>query len=244
MNIYFDCKSGISGDMSAAALIDAGGDKEKLAKTLNSLKLDKEFSYSISTVLINSIKASDFDVQLKEHPIHHEHRNLNDIYEIINKAEMPQKAKELAEKIFYILARAEAKVHNKSINDIHFHEVGATDSIVDIISFALLLDDLAPQNIYFSTLTEGQGTVKCAHGILNVPVPAVCEILAEYKIPFSISDNKGEMITPTGAAIAAALYKNENLPKNIILEKTGYGSGKRKYPNPVLRVMLFHTKEE
>ena len=247
MNIYFDCKSGISGDMSVAALLDAGADKAKLEKTLNSLKLD-EFSYNISTVLINSVKAVDFDVKLPHHEHtgihHHEHRNLNDIYKIIDKTEMTQNAQELAKKIFRIVAEAEAEVHNKNIEEIHFHEVGAIDSIVDIISFSVLLDDLNPENIYFSTLTEGRGTVECTHGTLNVPVPAVCEILAKYQIPITISDNEGEMITPTGAAIAAALYENKKLPKNIILEKTGYGAGKRKYKNPVLRAMIFHIKED
>ena len=137
---------------------------------------------------------------------HHKHRNLDDVYEIINKAEITLNAKELAKKIFKIVAEAESKVHNKDILQIHFHEIGAIDSIVDIVSFAVLYDNLNPNKVYFSTLTEGQGSVMCQHGELSVPVPAVCEILSKYQILIRISDNQGEMITPTGAAIVAALF--------------------------------------
>ena len=127
-------------------------------------------------------------------------------------------------------------MHSKSINDIHFHEVGAVDSIVDIVSFAVLFDDLNPENVYFSTLTDGQGSVECQHGTIPVPVPAVCEIAVRYKLPLKISDNDGEMVTPTGAAIAAALYNAKKLPDSFQIEKIGYGAGKRAYKNPILRV--------
>ena len=247
MDLYFECKSGISGDMSVAALLDLGADREKLEKALNSMNLNDEFSYNISKVNINAIQASDFDVVLKEHTHHehghnhvhhhHEHRNLEDVNKIIDKAQITENAKNLAKKIFKIVAQAEAKVHGKDITEVHFHEVGAIDSIVDIVSFSVLFDDLNPEKVYFSALTEGQGYVQCAHGILPVPVPAVCEIAAEYKLPVKITDNEGEMVTPTGAAIAAALYNGEKLPAEFIIEKIGYGAGKRKYRNPILRVM-------
>ena len=248
MDLYFECKSGISGDMSVAALLDLGADREKLEKALNSMNLNDEFSYNISKVNINAIQASDFDVVLKEHTHHehehnhvhhhHEHRNLEDVNKIIDKAQITENAKNLAKKIFKIVAQAEAKVHGKDITEVHFHEVGAIDSIVDIVSFSVLFDDLNPEKVYFSALTEGQGYVQCAHGILPVPVPAVCEIAAEYKLPVKITDNEGEMVTPTGAAIAAALYNGEKLPAEFIIEKIGYGAGKRKYKNPILRVMI------
>lgn len=243
MDLYFECNSGISGDMSTAALLDLGASQDKLEQTLKSMNLDNEFKYEIEDVLINSIKVKDFNVILPEHHEHHHdcehhhHRNLDDVNNIINKAQMEEDAKNLSKKIFKIVAQAEARVHNKDIKDIHFHEIGAIDSIVDIVSFSVLFCDLNPNNVYFSTLTEGVGTVECQHGILSVPVPAVCEILSEYKIPFRISDNNGEMITPTGAAIVAALYNNKKLPDEIVLEKIGYGAGKRKYKNPILRVM-------
>lgn len=240
MDLYFECASGISGDMSVAALLDLGADVQKLEKALESMKLDNEFTYKILKVSINAIQATDFDVIIPhhEHNHHHEHRNLDDVNAIIDKAEMTQNAKTLAKNIFKIVAEAEAKVHGKELSQVHFHEVGAIDSIADIVSFAVLFDDINPEKVYFSALTEGQGIVECQHGILPVPVPAVCEIAAKYHLPLKITDNDGEMVTPTGAAIVAALYKAEKLPDEIILEKVGYGAGKRKYKNPVLRVML------
>ncbi len=250
MDLYFECKSGISGDMSVAALLDLGAGREKLETALASLKLDNEFSYTISKKSINAIMATDFDVILPEHyhnqghshqdsnPGHHHlHRNLDDINAIIDKAEISENARNLAKKIFKIVAEAESKVHGKDIKDVHFHEVGAIDSIVDIVSFAVLLDDLKPEKVYFSALTDGQGFVTCQHGKMPVPVPAVCEIASAYKLPLKISDNNGEMVTPTGAAIVAALYTGDKLPQEFILQKTGYGAGKRPYENPVLRVL-------
>lgn len=254
MNLYFECKSGISGDMSVAALLDLGASRDKLDKALKSMNLENEFTYKISEVNINAIRATDFDVILPEHHHehhhhcehseeehhhhHHEHRNLDDVNKIIDKADTTENARNLAKKIFKIVAEAESKVHGKDIKDVHFHEVGAIDSIVDIVSFAVLFDDLNPEKVYFSTLTEGQGFVTCQHGKLPVPVPAVCEIAAAYKLPLKITENEGERITPTGAAIAAALYTGEKLPEELVIEKIGYGAGKRKYENPFLRVMI------
>lgn len=268
MNLYFECNSGISGDMSVAALLDLGADRKKLDIALESMKLDNEFTYKISKVNINSIQATDFNVILPEYHHneerhnhnknhnhtctqneyenqnynhhHHEHRNLEDVKKIIDKAQMSDSAKKLAKKIFEIIAQAEAKVHGKDISQIHFHETGAVDSIADIVSFAVLFDDLAVDKVYFSPLTEGRGFIECQHGTLSVPVPAVCEIAARYHLPLKLTDNEGEMVTPTGAAIAAALYTGEKLPDEIIIQKIGYGAGKRKYKAPVLRVMIIN----
>ncbi len=255
MNLYFECKSGISGDMAVAALLDLGADKEKLDKALSSINLENEFEYKITKKSVNGIMTTDFDVILKnqhrhegEHTCghhhehhHHEHRNLNDINKIIDGADAAGSAKTLAKKIFEIVAKAESKVHGKPINEIHFHEVGAIDSIADILSFAVLFDDLNPKNVYISPLTDGQGFVTCQHGKIPVPVPAVVEIASSCKIPLKFSSNEGEMVTPTGAAIAAALYNGENLPEEIIIEKIGLGAGKRPYEHPILRV--FAIKE-
>lgn len=268
-SIYFECKSGISGDMSVAALLDLGASQEKLEKALKSMNLENEFRYVISKKSVNAIMATDFDVILEENAHHHNHehlhkneghehhhhhnhdeichhihRNLDDVNKIIDKADTTESAKNLAKKIFKIVAEAEAKVHGRNIEDVHFHEVGAIDSIADIVSFAVLFDDLNPDKVYFSTLTEGQGFVECQHGKLPVPVPAVCEISAKYHLPLKITDNDGEMVTPTGAAIAAALYTGEKLPEELIIEKVGYGAGKRHYSNPILRVMKISEKGE
>ena len=241
MDLYFECRAGISGDMSVGALLDLGASREKLEKALASMKLDNEFSYVISKKSVNAIMATDFDVILPAHHHHehhhHEHRNLDDVNKIIDKADISENAKKLAKKIFKIVAEAESKVHGKDIKDVHFHEVGAIDSIVDIVSFSVLFDDLNPKKVYFSALTEGQGTVTCQHGKLPVPVPAVCEIASKYALPLKITENDGERVTPTGAAIAAALFTGEKLPGELIIQKTGYGSGKRNYENPILRVI-------
>ena len=251
MNIYFDCSNGISGDMSVGSLLDLGLDRSVLDNALKSMGLADEFSYEIKDVLINSIKATDFNVIYDDnkelhhhnhkHNISHHHRNLDDVNQIIDKASISANAKNLAKKIFNIVAAAEAEVHNKPIEEVHFHEVGAIDSIVDIVSFSVLYDLLKPENVYFSPLSEGQGVVHCAHGEMNVPVPAVCSIASKYSIPLKITDNNGEMVTPTGIAIVAALYENKKLPDTIIIKKTGYGAGKRPYKNPVLRAMLFEA---
>lgn len=265
MDLYFDCSSGISGDMSVAALLDLGADREKLDSVLKSINLDNEFKYVISKRQVNSILATDFDVILPDegehhhgdhhhHDEHHEHhhghshehihRNLDDVNAIIEKSSASDEAKTLAKRIFQIVAEAEAKVHGKDIKEVHFHEVGAIDSIADILSFAVLFEDLKPEKVYFSPLTEGRGFVECQHGSLSVPVPAVCEIVSKYQLPMKITDNDGEMVTPTGAAIAAALYTGEKLPEVFVINKIGYGAGKRPYANPMLRVMSIKEKGE
>ncbi|MCD8377558.1 MAG: LarC family nickel insertion protein, partial [Candidatus Gastranaerophilales bacterium] len=175
---------------------------------------------------------------------HHEHRNLDDVNKIIDRADITNNAKSLSKKIFEIVAKAESKVHGKDIKDVHFHEVGAIDSIVDIVSFAVLFDDLGVNNVYFSTLYDGTGFVNCQHGKIPVPVPAVCAITSTYEIPLRITENDGEMVTPTGAAIVAALYTGKKLDKDFVIEKIGYGAGKRPYENPILRVMSIKGKGE
>ena len=140
-------------------------------------------------------------------------------------------------KVTLVPGKGNIIVNGKDVKDVHFHEVGAIDSIADILSFSVLLDDLAPEKVYISTLTDGQGFVMCQHGKIPVPVPAVCEIASKYKLPLKITDNDGEMVTPTGAAIVASLYTGEKLPEEFVIEKTGYGAGKRAYENPILRIM-------
>lgn len=240
-SLYFDCTNGISGDMSVGALLDLGADRKKLDKALKSIALNDEFDYEIKKTKVNSISATDFDV-IMHHKHHHEHRNLDDVIKIIDIADMTQNAKKLAKKIFNIVAQAEAKVHNEDIKNIHFHEVGAIDSIADIISFSVLFDDISKGNVYFSTLGEGTGSIVCQHGELSVPVPAVLEIISKYQIPIKITDNQGEMVTPTGAAIAASLYKKYDKLPQMIIRRTGYGSGKRPYKNPCLRIIEFNEE--
>lgn len=247
--LYLEGACGISGDMTVAALLDLGADAQKLNQALKSLTV-KEFDYRISSKQSYSITGCDFDVILHEHAGHdhkhphehhhsHEHRHLNDIYAVIEQAQMTGRAKELAKKIFLIVAQAESKAHGCPVSEVHFHEVGAVDSIVDIISAAVLIDDLNITDCIVTGLTEGSGFVSCQHGDLPVPVPAVLNIAEQYGIPLRSSGVTGEMVTPTGIAIAAALRTRSSLPKQYKIVKTGTGLGKRDFGRAnLLRAMI------
>lgn len=247
--LYLEGACGISGDMTVAALLDLGADAQKLNQALKSLTV-KEFDYRISSKQSYGITGCDFDVILHEHAGHdhkhpheqhhsHEHRHLNDIYAVIEQAQMTGRAKELAKKIFLIVAQAESKAHGCPVSEVHFHEVGAVDSIVDIISASVLIDDLNITDCIVTGLTEGSGFVSCQHGDLPVPVPAVLNIAEQYGIPLRSSGVTGEMVTPTGIAIAAALRTRSSLPKQYKIVKTGTGLGKRDFGRAnLLRAMI------
>lgn len=174
----------------------------------------------------------------------HVHRGLPEILEIIRQADMTERAKGLAEKIFRILAQAEAKAHGVPVEQVHFHEVGAVDSIVDILAVAVCLDDLDITDVVIPRLCEGTGTVRCQHGILPVPVPAVLHIIQEHSLPLTVTQVEGELVTPTGAAIAAAIRTTGTLPERFFVKKTGIGAGKRAYACPgILRAMILETGE-
>ncbi len=167
--------------------------------------------------------------ELHEHHHSHEHRGIKEIFQIIDETEMTEGAREIAKKIFDVLARAESKAHGVPVDQVHFHEVGAIDSIVDVISIAVCIDNLNITDVIVPKLYEGQGTVRCQHGILPVPVPAVANIVAESGIKIEVVEVKGELVTPTGAAAVAALRTSDELPKEFTIEKIGMGAGKRDY---------------
>ena len=176
---------------------------------------------------------------------HHEHRNLHDVLEIIDKTEMTENARKLAHKIFEIIAQAESKAHSKPVEEVHFHEVGAVDSVVDVIALAVCFYSLHVEKVFVPFLCEGMGTVRCQHGILPVPVPAVANIMQEYYVPLKITGERGEFVTPTGAAFVAAVATEFSLPKNFVLKKIGMGAGKRDYGVPnIVRAMLVETEEK
>lgn len=176
---------------------------------------------------------------------HHEHRGLNEIMTIIDHADMADRARSYAKKIFTILAEAEAKAHNVPADQVHFHEVGAVDSIVDILSVAVCMDDLDVEEVIIPRLCEGSGTIRCQHGILPVPVPAVSNIVSAHHLKLHITPIQGELVTPTGAAIAAAFITSEKLPEDFTVEKIGIGAGKRQYECPgILRAMLIREAEK
>lgn len=267
--LYLECYSGISGDMLTGALLDLGADQEKLEQVLKTIPA-QGFDIQISKVQKSGISAVDFDVLLdhehenhdhdmaylfgetapeaEEHHHHHdghphEHRSLQDVLAVIDGTQMTQGAKELAGRIFRIVAEAESEVHARPLNEVHFHEVGAIDSIVDIISIAVCFDDLREKeqisDVVVPVLYEGTGTVRCQHGVLPIPVPAVAAIVRKHGIRMHLIPDLGEFVTPTGAACVAALRTSDQLPAEFVIRKTGLGAGKRAYRRAgVVRAML------
>lgn len=267
--LYLECYSGISGDMLTGALLDLGADQEKLEQVLKTIPA-QGFDIQISKVLKSGISAVDFDVLLDhDHENHdhdmaylfgetapeaeehhhghdghpHEHRSLQDVLAVIDGTQMTQGAKDLAGRIFRIVAEAESEVHARPLNEVHFHEVGAIDSIVDIISIAVCFDDLREKeqisDVVVPVLYEGTGTVRCQHGVLPIPVPAVAAIVRKHGIRMHLIPDLGEFVTPTGAACVAALRTSDQLPAEFVIRKTGLGAGKRAYRRAgVVRAML------
>ena len=340
--LYLECYSGISGDMTVAALLDLGADQKVLEKALSSIRADG-FRTEITRVKKSGLDACDFSVILDKnhenhdhdmeylhghsieqaHHVHteehthvhdctetanghfcteesdygkghahteepgheeepfyteepdrgmedlhtektahghrsfhtgesghdhghiHEHRGMKEIREILLNSEMTDRAKETALHIFQILAKAEAKAHGVSEEQVHFHEVGAVDSIVDIAAAAVCLDDLDITEVIVPKLCEGTGFVRCQHGTLPVPVPAVVNIVQQNRLTLKITDIEGELVTPTGAAIVAAIKTSDCLPEKFTVDKTGIGAGKRKYACPgILRAMLITPEKK
>ncbi len=298
MNLYFECFSGISGDMTLGALVDLGVPQEYLIAELAKLNVEG-YHLHFKSVKKQGIGATHAKVHLEHHhddhhhddhhhddhhhddhhhddhhhddhhhdehqhgehhhdehhhgehnhddhhhdDHHHEHRNLKSITDIINKSEITTGAKERAIKMFETLAKAEATVHQTTVDEIHFHEVGAIDSIVDIIGCAICIDYLKPQKIMFSHIYEGCGHVKCAHGIMPVPVPATMELAKMGGIPLKITKTKGEMITPTGATIALCLADEfVSEAPTMVIEKIGYGAGTKEFGHAnILRVCAYN----
>ncbi|WP_278675419.1 nickel pincer cofactor biosynthesis protein LarC [Acidaminococcus fermentans] len=178
------------------------------------------------------------------HHHHHVHRGLREVLDILAQGKLTEGAHDLAAKIFTILGEAEAKAHGTTLEDVHFHEVGAVDSIVDIAAVAVCLDNLGIREVVIPVLNEGTGSVRCAHGILPIPVPAVANIAAVHQLPLHIMPFAGEYVTPTGAAIAAAIRTRSQLPGTFTVAKVGLGAGKREQAMPsLLRAMLLEVPE-
>ena len=181
--------------------------------------------------------------QEKDH--HHTHRGLAEILPMIDACDMTETAKALARKIFRIIGEAEAKAHDLPLDEVHFHEVGALDSIVDVVAAAVTFDSLHIKEVIVPKLTEGTGTVRCRHGVMPVPVPATVNIVSAYKIPMELTGAKGEYVTPTGAAISAAISTSHQLPPSFVIKKAGLGAGKRAYTDRsgILRAFLIQGEE-
>lgn len=180
----------------------------------------------------------------EEHGHSHTRRGLEEVLDIISRAELSDRAKDTAVRIFTILARAEAKAHGVPLEQVHFHEVGAVDSIVDIVAAAVCLDNLDITEAVVPRICEGRGFVRCQHGVIPVPVPAVVNIAQACRLPLHLTETEGELVTPTGAAIAAAVRTGKQLPESFVIKKTGIGAGKRTYDRPsLLRAMLIEPAD-
>lgn len=180
-----------------------------------------------------------------EHHHHHEHRGLKEVIEIINGTQMSEQARALALRIFDIIAEAEGKAHAVAKEDVHFHEVGAIDSIVDIVAIAVCFDSLGVDEVIVPELCEGRGTVRCQHGVLPVPVPATANIMQSFGLNVRLLPVQGEFVTPTGAAAAAALMTTDELPEQFKICAIGLGAGKRQYERPsILRALLIEPQKK
>ena len=239
--LYFDTFSGISGDMIVAAFINAGMELDILKNELLKLPI-KEFDIQASTVKRNSISATKFDVIIPHHE--HVHRNLANVYEIIDSSDLSNKVKNDSKKIFYNIAVAEAKVHNVDVEKVRFHEVGAIDSIIDVIGAVICIDYFKIEKVTSSPLRVGSNIlIKTQHGEIPVPAPATAEILKNY--PVKIIDLPYELTTPTAAAIVTTLSKG-TLFSNMVIEKIGYGTGSIEIPNlpNLLRIFTGETCDQ
>lgn len=211
--------------MILGAFLDAGLDLNYLKKELKKLKLN-HYSLIIKKVKRGLIHGTYFDVIIKGHE---KHRHLNEILSLINKSKLSKFVKTLSSKIFKKLAAAEAKVHGVSIKKIHFHEVGATDAILDIVGCAIAIEKLGIEAVYASPLPHGIGTIKHAHGTLSNPAPATAELLKG--IPTYGTKIKGELVTPTGAAIITTIAKDFGDLPRLKTKSVGYGAGSKIFPN-------------
>ena len=232
---YFDCFSGICGNMILGAMVDLGYPKEALLETINLLDL-KGFSIKINQVIKKGIRATHLHVDIDYK--NKKSRNYKDIRELIEKTNLNDRVKTISLEIFSLLAKAEATIHGVEIDDVHFHEVGATDSIIDIVGGAAALVGLNIDVVYSSVLSLGSGFVDCQHGKLPIPAPAVLEILKG--VPIEGSFIKEELVTPTGAAFVKSLSKEFGEMPDMVIEKVGYGAGDKdieEIPN-LLRVIL------
>ncbi|WP_051275741.1 nickel pincer cofactor biosynthesis protein LarC [Desulfovirgula thermocuniculi] len=231
---YLDCVGGISGDMTLAAFIDAGADARAIVSQLKALPVE-----GLEIRVWEEVKGGwrGTRVSVEDGGKSQPHRHLEDILFLIRESPLPEPVKETSARVFRRLAAAEGRVHGKPPERVHFHEVGAVDSIADVVGSCLAVHLLGVEKIYCSPLPMGYGTVTCAHGVLPLPAPATAELLRG--VPVRQVNVEGELVTPTGAALAVTLAADFGPLPSMRVEATGYGLGSRDYPQPnFLRVFL------
>jgi uncharacterized protein (TIGR00299 family) protein len=234
MIAYFDCFSGAAGDMLLGALLDSGYPLEDLRSGLAALNVSG-FDISLQRVQQHGITGSKFDVidLAGERPV----RNLSLIREILSKAELPEGVADQSLRVFTRLGEAEARIHGVSIDQVHFHEVGAIDALVDVVGTCLVLHNLGVERVYASALPLGNGTIRTEHGLLPVPAPATLALIAEAGAPTLPLDAHGELVTPTGAALLTTLATFERPAMRV--SRVGYGFGTKTFPWPnMVRVWI------
>ncbi|MBI3584300.1 MAG: nickel pincer cofactor biosynthesis protein LarC [Nitrospinae bacterium] len=234
--LYFDCFSGISGDMVLGAMADAGVDIKSIKKELKKLAMEG-YDLKVSKVKRKGIKGTRVDVVVDKKK-HFHHTSYKDIKRMIERSRLSKKIKEDSLKIFKNIAVAEAKIHRTSVDNVHFHEVGAVDSIVDVVGAAICINLLSPDIILSSPINTGRGMVKTEHGILPVPAPATAEMLRGF--PSYSSNVEFELATPTGVGIITTMSKSSNTMPNMKTNAIGYGAGSKDFsesPN-LLRIMI------
>ena len=230
---YFDCFSGISGDMIIGAFLDHGVPMDMLKDEINRLNL-KDVNLNSEKVNKKGLSATKFKVEFPSEDVH---RGLHDINDLIGNSGLSDSVKIKSINIFTRLAEAEGKIHNKSVDEIHFHEVGAIDAIVDIVGSVICLEFLKIDKVLASKISVGSGKVKCAHGVIPVPAPATIELLSG--VPIHDSGIHTEIVTPTGAAIITSLATGYGSIPGMTIKKTGYGAGDKDLPQSnVLRLII------
>ncbi|MGB8698365.1 MAG: nickel pincer cofactor biosynthesis protein LarC, partial [Thermosynechococcaceae cyanobacterium] len=243
---YFECPTGIAGNMCLGALLDAGVPLAHLQTTLEALGLSHEYAIQVETVQRQGQRATYVQVQLHPTPTAqggHSHRHLPQILALIQGSTLPERVKGWSGQIFQTLAIAEGAVHGIPPEAVHFHEVGATDAIVDIVGTCIGLDWLGMEQVYCSALPTGGGTVRAAHGLLPVPAPAVLQLFASRQVPLYDNGIQRELVTPTGAAIAVALATSFGPPPAMQLQGIGLGAGSAELSLPnVLRLWIGQTE--
>lgn len=247
-SLYLDCISGISGDMTLAALIDLGADLSYIVDQLKQLPID-DFNIEVHSVVKRGIAAKKLKIDLypntpappvlfrmQEDP-NHVHRRAADILAMLEESKLPARVKQRSLAIFQAIAIAEGKIHGMDPQEVHFHEVGAMDSIIDIIGVCLALEYLQIEELYASPVPTGSGKMRMAHGLYPIPAPATAELLRG--IPLAVLEVKGELTTPTGAGILKALVKEFKSIGGFMIQQIGYGAGEKDFDHPnVLRALI------
>jgi uncharacterized protein (TIGR00299 family) protein len=236
---YFDCFSGLAGDMILGALFDVGLDETSFLNQIQKLGLSG-YTFEVKQVEENHIAAKDVYITVAEE--HQPHRSYKHIKNMIADSSLDDTVKKISQMIFLNLAQAEGRIHNQHFEDVHFHEVGAVDSIIDIVGAVIGIQKLGITHIICSPLPLGKGFVKCAHGMIPIPAPATVELLKN--VPVYQTDRIQELVTPTGAAIITTISERFGDMPSMKIKKIGYGSGKTKSTYPSLLRIIIGEEEE